>query len=126
MADGGLAVQTAIFAALDAALSVSVYDHVPQDEAAPFVSIGQDVATIEETKTRYGVEHTVEVNIYSSQRGLSQVKTIMGQVYDALHRVQLTVTGFDSSPPVYDFSASFIEPDGSRGVIRFTVRTQTE
>ena len=124
MSDRFLNVQKALYTRLTSALTpVPVYDYVPQDEAPPFVVIGEDTALPADTKTYNGVEHSLQVHIYSDKRGLSEVKGYMATIYDDLQRAPLTVSGYNTSTPLFDFSDSFIEPEGSRGVIRFRVRT---
>lgn len=125
MSDSSLAVQTAIFERLSAALAPTpVYDNVPQDSPPLYVQIGQDTALPSETKSANSSEHTIEIHIYSSKRGFSETKAVMKQIYDELHKQPLVLVGFESTTPLFDFSESFPEPDGTRGVIRFRHQTQ--
>lgn len=131
MPDGSRAVQGAIFAVLDGALLdaqspanvVPVYDKPPQDEAAMYVRIGEDSGSNSDTKIENGVQHDIVIDVYSVYHGLQQVKYVMGQIYDLLQRATLTASGFQITPPRMTFSTSFVEPDGSRGVLRFTTTT---
>lgn len=112
MADAGLAVQSALKAALDAALSVSVYDHVPQGAAFPYVLIGDDTAVDEGDKSEKGQELTATIHAWSRERGRWQVKTLLGEVYDRLHEGALAPDGWTVVYMRFDFAQSFLEPDG--------------
>lgn len=109
-----------------AATAIPFYTHVPQDLASPYGVVTSDSSTSADTKTYSGIEHAVQLDIYSSARGLEEVKALMGLLYDDLQRRPIAVTGYNSSPPQFEFSDAFIEPDGARGVMRFSVRTTPE
>lgn len=121
--------QVALKAALDAIMPISgvgtvpVYDRVPQDTEQPFIKIGENPVTQVDTKTDTGKEHEVEINIYSSYRGLKEVKLISDAIYDALNLVTLTVAGYSSTQLRFVRSIPFEEPDGTRGVLRFRMTT---
>lgn len=115
--------EIAVVARLDAALAIPVYDHVPQDTAAPFVVVSDDLSRAVDTKTSNGVEHVVEVNLYSAQRGFGELKILMDSIYSTLQQEVLSVTGVHARPLRFDFSEVFAEPDGSRGVMRFRTTT---
>lgn len=125
MSDASLPVQTSLFAKLDGALSVAVHDHVPQDEPGSFVVIGDGTEIPADTKTYHGVQHQIEVSVYSSQRGMTETKTILGQIYNLLHRKTLDVQGFGSTMLQFDSQVMFPEPAGYRGVIRFRFNTNS-
>jgi hypothetical protein len=112
---------------MDALLSVPVYDNVPQDAPHDFVVIGEGQELPDNTKTKNGVEHIFEINIYTgdaNNRGLKQVKAISDQIYANLHRQTFTLTGYEATMPQFDSFIPFQEPDGARGVIRFRCSVQ--
>jgi hypothetical protein len=124
MSDASDAVQVALYSTLNAAFgalspSVPVYDHVPQDEVLPCVVIGDATVLNDDVKTQFGQEHQLEIQVYSAYRGTKEVKQLMSTVYDALHGVTLSVSGFNASYASCQFSDAFAEPEGARGVIRF-------
>lgn len=92
------ALQAAIYARLVSQLGpVPVYDHVPQDSAFPYVMIGADTAIPWDTKTTDGQEFTCTIHAWDALKaGRKSVKTIMQDVYTALHHQQanLAVAGF--------------------------------
>lgn len=112
--------QAALRARIQALIpGASVFDHVPQDTPAEFFTVGPDFGLPFDTKTSSGVLRSVEVNIYSSHRGLAQVKARMDTLYAGLQQHVLAVAGVTVRPLRFEFSEAFEEPDGSRGVLRF-------
>lgn len=132
MSDGSIALQDSVFAALNGNLTdissaaVPVYDRPPKESPPAFVRIGEDSHSNSDTKIENGVEHEFEVHVYSGYHGTREVKLVMGQIYAILQRASLTASGFQVTPPMMTFSTEFIEPDGSRGVMRFRSTTIQE
>lgn len=119
-----LELQRSVVSRLQAVLSpIPVYDHVPQDETPQFAVVLDDVGSIEDSKTRNGVSHAVTVDLYSGARGLREVKIMADAVYAELHRKPLAIAGGEATAPLFEFSEFFIEPDGARGSLRFSVST---
>jgi len=118
-----LEVQKAIYGVLDNALSIPVYDDVPDNANAPYVVIGDDTFVEFDTDSEVGFEATVTIHSWSVYRGRSQVKNIMGQIYNALHRAEFTVTGYNLIGCDCEFSETFLESDGvtRHGVQRFRI-----
>ena len=133
-ADSQWALQQAVFTALsgDAALQAlvgnpaRVYDQVPQDAAFPYVVVGEVTARPFDSKTEDGMEQTVTVHSWSRYRGLKETKQIMAAVVDALDRQALGVTGHDLVLLRFEFSQTFLDPDGltRHGVQRLRALTQ--
>lgn len=92
MSDPALAVQTAIYAALDAALSVPVYDSAPQDAAFPYVTFDfQDVANRDMLNQRMD-NRTFYFAVWSDYRGQKEVLEVMAAIDAALHEKRLTLS----------------------------------
>lgn len=106
------ALQSAIFsrltryAPLTAALGgPKVFDFVPANLAAPFVVIGEDTLGDASTKTENGWDCTLTVHAWDFEKaGRKSVKTLLGHVYDALHRQEsaVSVTGFTLVELIWD------------------------
>lgn len=129
MPSGYLELQRSIVTAIAAALStagpssaaIPVYDHVPQDEPGPFVTVGVgDTSQGASTKTFSAVDHSVQIDIFSAQRGLAEAKSIADLIHAALERVTFAVSGATAAPMRLEFSEFFAEPDGFRGNLRFS------
>lgn len=115
--------QGAIFTKLTTA-GLSCYDDVPQDEKAfPYVTIGDDDYTSDDTD---GYERLIcNINIYSwsRYRGSKEVKDTMGTVYSTLHRQDVTVLGYNVLGIDHVSTSSAVESDGitRRGIQTFKI-----
>jgi len=115
--------QAAIYSALDAALSYPVYDHVPQDESTPYVKIGNATDMPFDTDEDTGFETTVTVHAHSEYLGKKEVQNMQAAIYDALHRAELTVSGYHVLDVQQEFSEMLDDDDGisRHGVQRFRI-----
>lgn len=86
------------YTALTTALGGSkIYDHVPHETDAPYVVIGEDTVNESDTKTANGWDFIITIHCWDFEAaGRKSVKTIMGHIYDALHKAEssITVSGF--------------------------------
>lgn len=127
MSDASLVVQKAIFDAVSAAVSPApVFDHIPQDQPPPYVTVGDDTISYDDSKTSFGQEHSITIQVFSGRRGRVEAKTLMAQVYAALHQQRLVISGQTATPVKFEFGDSFMEPDGvhARVVHRYRLKTQ--
>lgn len=114
----GNAVQAAIYTALNTALSVSVYDSVPQgtdsgDSAQfPYVVIGEDTVNAWDTNTEVGFTVTVVVHTWSRAKGRKETKTLQGQIYNTIHRQTLSISGYHFVSADFENGTSFLDSDG--------------
>jgi hypothetical protein len=124
MSSSSFPVQTAIFSRLDALLSVPVYDDVPQDAVPPYVMIGEGQEIPADTKTHHGIEHQVEIQVFSEKEGAKEIKTILGSIYTELHRNSITVSGFSATVVQHDSQVIFRDLlAGWRGVVVYRLYT---
>ena len=121
--------QRAIYQALtaDATLTgmiTGVYDHVDQGTAYPYVVIGEDGASEWDTDTEQGAESILTIHSWSREKGRMQTKDIQQAIYEVLHRAELTIMDAIFYSIFWEFSDSFLEPDGEtrHGVMRFRLR----
>ena len=106
------AVQKAIYQRLSAALSVPVYDHIPQGAAFPYVVIGADTAIPWDTKSSAGQEYTLTVHCWDALKaGRKSVKAVMDAIHAALHRQEalIPVEGASLTEIVQEYAESFQE-----------------
>jgi hypothetical protein len=117
-------IQVAIVGRLSTALSpIAVSDVPPQNEAAPYVQVGDVTVTPNNTKSANGTDEAFEISTYSVLRGYTETKQMLRDIYDSLHRKSLSLSTGQSVIPQFEFSEVFPEPDGVRGVIRFGIQT---
>lgn len=108
----GIAIQTAIYNQLSANIPYAVYDDVPQGSAFPYVTIGEDSITFNDTDNRKGAVATITIHTWSRYSGRSELKTMQGAIYDALHLVQLTHIGYKFVVITEQSATSFVDSDG--------------
>jgi len=111
--------QKAVYAVLstDAALLASavtgVFDDVDEDyEGFPYITVGEDNIVERDTDGSEGYTASITVHIWSRVKSQQEVKTLQGLVYTALHRVPLTITGFDCILCRQTEQISLRDPDG--------------
>ena len=130
-------VQSAIFTRLSAQVtSATIYDDVPDlpegkpDENYPYVVIGEDVANPWDTDNSTGNEIRVNLHVFSYYQGKKQTKTILGEIYTALHRqaANLSATGYTFTDCLFDFAEVNDNDDGAirHGVCRYRVTIEKE
>ncbi|MFD2206636.1 DUF3168 domain-containing protein [Kiloniella antarctica] len=126
MADASWEVQKAIYTKLKTDLSINVYDNVPSSAQTPYVTIGDDTASDDSTKTDDGQQITLTIHAWSDYAGRKQVKELGAEIYAALHKQPLPVAGFDVREVRWVFGDTIREPDGHtyHGVQRFRVFVQ--
>ena len=89
---GVLAGNSALTAQLAEGAS-SVFDHVPQGSAFPYIVLGNSAAQPLETQSGGGCDSTVDIHAYSRALGMKEAKSVMAAVSDALHNQNFTVAG---------------------------------
>lgn len=105
--------QKALYTRLAGQLSgVTVYDHVPQNTAQPYVVIGQITATPWDSKTNDGQEFTATIHVWEKAAGKKSANLKMQSIYTALHHQEtnLTLSGFTVVLIRCEFSDIIEEP----------------
>ena len=92
MADPIVAVAKAIYTQLNENVtSAPVYDFAPAEESYPYILMDRHVLTkfdyLDDLKERV----SSYIFVYSDYRGQKEVLEIMSEIYDALHRKQLSM-----------------------------------
>jgi hypothetical protein len=133
MSSAALEVQTAIFAILDAdvtlsALVTGVFDDVPESYTDfPYVTLGEDVLTEFDTDGLLGFRVSVTIHCWSQYKGQREVKLIQDAIYRALHHVDMTAAGHDVILTRQVDQTSERDPDGQtrHGVQTFELLVRT-
>lgn len=89
---GVLAGATALTAQLAEGGS-SVFDHVPQGSAFPYIVLGESAAEPLETQAGGGYDTTLDIHTYSRALGMKEAKAVMAAISDCLHGQDFAVTG---------------------------------
>ena len=107
------------------ALITGVYADVQQpdlpesDSNFPYVVIGQDNLSPFDTKTDNGASALCQLDIWSRQNNLIEVKEIAGAIYDVLQKGSLNITGADHVLTRIESQTFSKDPDGQtkRGMV---------
>lgn len=112
-----LSIQQAIYQILTADTTLmtkitGVFDQAPQDQAFPYVTIGEATSSPFRTMSRFGEEITITLHIWSQYHGFKESNEILAELNRLLADQDLTVTGYDVVSCMYDFSETLRDPDG--------------
>ena len=104
-----------------------VFDHVPQNETFPYLTIGPTTQLPWDTKDSDGMEHTIEVHCWSQYAGQSEIKRMMAASMDAVDNKALIVTGHTLVLLQFTFGQTVSDPDGitRHGIQRFRALINT-
>ena len=113
-----LITQKKIYEALNGVISCPVYDNAPQGSAFPYVTIGEANLTDNDTDSSQSVYISYVIHTWSQADGLGgadgrkEIKTIMGEIYNALHLTKFSESGYSFTENYFLSSDSFVETDG--------------
>lgn len=126
-------VHKAVYTALNGVISSAVYamGNVPDGLATTYAVVGEATAAADDSDQRLGFSIAVVVHTWDSDpdsRGFNQVEPLMGEIYAALNRVNLTFTGYTLTDSFFEFEQANIDSDGltAHGVQRFRVLVTTD
>jgi hypothetical protein len=118
MSSAALEVQTAIFAILDAdvtlsALVTGVFDDVPESYTDfPYVTLGEDVLTEFDTDGVLGFRVSVTIHCWSQYKGQRETKLVQDAIYQALHHAALSLPSWSNVLTRQVDQTSERDPDG--------------
>lgn len=102
---------TAIFAVLSDGLTCDVHDAVQPGSAYPFVSVGDDdIAVAMDTDDSNGTELRTRIHVWSRYAGTLELREIITDIYDLLHKQVLAVDGFIACDA--QETVTVLDPDG--------------
>lgn len=113
------AIQTAIYKAL-VAEAVTVCDHVGENAAFPYTTIGETSAVDTGTKTDHSDDCYETLHVWSRANGFKECKTIIKAVVSALSAYNYAESGYQIVFIGIDSINLFRDPDGltRHGVVR--------
>lgn len=103
---------------------LDIFDHVPQEEAYPYVVIGELVETqFDNDDVQRMVSVSITVHSYSREWGRKETHAIQFEITKTLHRAILAAAGFDFVSIDHEQSQSFTDADGitRHGIIEFKI-----
>lgn len=131
--------QAAIYQKLQGTLALTqmvkgIYDHIPQhvkvdnpsDSIFPYIIIGDDTHKSDDTDTELGFDSEITIHIWTRYLGLAENKQIQGEIYKALHRKSLSISGYHLISMGFVDGKTFKDADGlsQHGVQTFRLLTE--
>jgi hypothetical protein len=107
-----LITQKKIYEALNGVISCPVYDNAPQGSGFPYVTIGEANLTDNDTDSTQNVYISYVIHVWSRSDGRKEIKTIMGEIYSALHLTKFSESGYSFTENYFLSSDSFVDSDG--------------
>jgi hypothetical protein len=107
---------------------VRVYDHAPQSEPYPFITLGQSAVRDWSTGTEDGAEHNLTLHVWSRSGGKKQVQEIIETIKDVLHDQPLMLSDHHLVNLRHEFSEARLDPDGDtfHGIVRYRAVTEPD
>ena len=85
------ALQAEIYTVLNQALpEVSIYDDVPETADTPYIVIGEDSVSDGGAKVCEVDEVTVTISVFSSYKGMKEVKELSSRIAEALKTIKVS------------------------------------
>lgn len=100
-----------------------IFDGAPQDQPMPFIDLGESIFTEFNADGRDGFNVLITLHAWSAYLGRYEAKQMLDTLYKALHRAELSVTGYNCTGVDYVTSQVIKDSDGvtSHGVIQFRI-----
>ncbi|HWL05002.1 MAG TPA: DUF3168 domain-containing protein [Xanthobacteraceae bacterium] len=116
MSDGSWEVQQAIVARLKtltpALAAGGVHAPAPQDQALPYVSVGESDAIPADAQCRAGLEEAISIHVWTAPGSWKPAKEIISRIRAALHFGDLVVAGRSFASATVTSTRLFPDADG--------------
>jgi hypothetical protein len=121
-------VQLAVYSRLTSdvalmALVSGVYDHIPQDQAFPFVVIGEDDYIGRDSHTTNGYSVGFRISVWSRGFGRKGCMQVMEAVDALLHNKDFSISGWNILNLRRDLSQIIVDSDSVtyQGIMRYSL-----
>ena len=100
-----------------------IYDHVPQEQDFPFITIGEAAYTDRGSYTTEGWTGTITINVWAQNYGRLQVQNINAEIDRLLHCQDLSMDGWSTLSLRRDFVEILVEDDNTtfHGIQRYII-----
>lgn len=89
-----------------------VFDEVDQNQAMPYIALGEDVATEDDDSCSLGASIAMTIHTFSAKKGKKETKEIQGLIKDTLHYTNETLVNSYTVGIMQEQSLSFLDADG--------------
>jgi len=122
-ADGNVSALLSTFGGLPA-----VFTHTPQDfNGYPYIVVSDILLNGDDNDADLGFEGVINIHTWSDKRDLLYVGNLQKAIYDALHHVDIPMTGYTTVELHQEYSNILLDPDGitMHGIQRYRIILQT-
>lgn len=121
-------VQQAVYGALTGdstlmALVTGVNDEPDQNQAFPYINIGEATGASEDLLNTSGAQQTVTLHIWDKDAPISRTKQVMDRICIVLHNARLTISGTQAVQCVVEFAEAIRDVDTLHGILRVRIVT---
>ncbi len=111
-----------------AELIAGVFDRPPQGQEYPYITIGESATSDWSTLTTSGVEHRIDLHVWSREGGRKQTESIMERAHTLLHDGSLTIDGHSLVLMRFLSGGIILENDGwtYHGIMRFRALVEAD
>lgn len=112
------AIQTAIYGQLKAdgtlmALIKGIFDNPPQDQAFPYITVGDFTMNPFNTFAKVGKDATATLHVWSRSPGFKEGMEILDRINIVLDGIALAVTGYSLVKCEFETATTLRDPDGA-------------
>lgn len=103
-----------------------VFDHAPEQQSFPYVTIGTFTSVPQGAHDRFGARSTVTLHIWSTYHGRAEVSAIGGHLMRLLDHQPLDIDGHDTVVVRHEQTVDVPDPDPdvTHRAVRFSVDTE--
>lgn len=118
---GAIVARLKAYAPLTALVAQRIYDDVPLPATTPYVSLGPDQIVSDDADCLTGYEVTIQIDAWSTTKGLPEVRRVAEAVRSALHDYDLPLTDNALVSIQHRQTRNLRDPDGvtNHAVIEF-------
>ncbi len=109
---GAIVARLKAYAPLTALVAQRIYDDVPTTAVTPYVSLGPDQVVSDDADCITGYEVTIQIDAWSTTKGLPEVKRVSEEVRAALHGFDLPLSANGLVSIEHRQTRNLRDPDG--------------
>jgi len=104
----------------------SIRDFVREDDAFPYIVSSEVVSRESDTMLYNGYDNLVSIHVYSRYKGQKEAKEIAEQVYNSLHKQDLTMSSGTHILTKFNSANYLIDADGETRHVVMNFKIVTE
>ncbi len=103
-----------------------VFDHVPEGQLFPYVTLGTFTVTPDYAHDRFGTRATITLHVWSTYHGRAEVSTVADHLMRILDHQDLPISGHRTVAVRHEQTVDVNDPDPdiTHRALRFAVHTE--